>query len=96
MKSAIVFSTFLAVALTSMITNAAAEDTPKWQLALEQQLQSEHQCDLNYLTNLKVQNLGAIRSIEARAHCMNGEAYDIRSLHGSDTFEIRACGITIC
>ena len=96
MKSAIVFSAVLIVVLACMITDAVAEGTPKWQLALQQQLQNEHQCELNYLTNLKVQTLGAIRSIEARAHCMDGEAYDIRSLHGSDMFEIRACGMTIC
>ena len=96
MKPSIVFSALFGLVFATMISNVSAEDIPDWQLALQRQLLSEKQCNLNYLTNLKIQTLGAIKSIEARAHCMNGEAYDVNSMHGTHTFEIRECGITIC
>ena len=96
MKLSVIFGGFLGIALATLVNTAVADETPEWQLALQRQLLSEKQCNLNYLTNLKVQTLGAIKSIEARAHCMNGQAYDIKSMHGTEMFEIRACGITIC
>ncbi len=96
MKPLIVFSVLVGLAFATMINTVSAEDSPEWQLALQRQLLNEKQCNLNYLTNVKIQTLGAIESIEARAHCMNGEAYDVKSMHGTHMFEIRACGITIC
>ncbi|MEM7636192.1 MAG: hypothetical protein AAF299_16625, partial [Pseudomonadota bacterium] len=83
-------------AITSATLPLLAEDIPAWQLALQSQLLTEKQCNLNYLTNVKVQELGAITSVEARAHCVNGQAYDVRSLSGTNKFDIRECGITIC
>ncbi len=96
MKPAIVFSILLGLAFATMIRPSTADDTPAWQLALQQQLLSEKQCNLNYLTNVNVQTLGAIESIQARAHCMNGSAYDVQSMHGTHMFEIRECGMTVC
>jgi hypothetical protein len=96
MKPTTVLGVLLVVAFATMINTVSADESPAWQLALQQQLLSEKQCNLNYLTNVKKQTLGAIESIEARAHCMNGEAYDIKSMHGTQMFEIRECGITIC
>ncbi len=96
MKPSVIFSVMFGTVLTTVISIAAAEDSAEWRLALQQQLLNEKQCELNYLTNLKVQTLGAIESIEARAHCMSGQAYDIKSMHGTNEFEIRECGITVC
>lgn len=96
MKPSIVFSVLLGLAFATMIKTVSADDIPAWQLTLQRQLLNEKQCNLNYLTNVKVQTLGAIESIEARAHCMNGVAYDVQSMHGTPMFEIRECGITIC
>ena len=63
---------------------------------LRAQLLHEHQCNLNYLTNVKVQDLGAVKSVEARAHCVNGQAFDVHSLKGSTKFKIEECGMSIC
>jgi hypothetical protein len=75
---------------------ALAQDTPAWEHALRSQLLAEQQCNLNYLTNVKIQDLGTVQSIEARAHCMNGQAFDVKSLHGTTRFKIEQCGITVC
>ena len=75
MKPSIVFTVLLGLVFATMIKTVLADDIPAWQLALQQQLLSEKQCNLNYLTNVKVQTLGAIESIEARAHCKGGQSY---------------------
>jgi hypothetical protein len=85
-----------ALILPALSSTAAADEPPAWEHALRSQLLVEKQCNLNYLTNVQVQQLGAVKSIEARAHCMNGQAYDVRSLKGSDKFDIKECGISIC
>lgn len=96
MKQLIMTGAMLALVVTAASQSGLAEDVPAWRLALQSQLLAEKQCNLNYLTNLKVQELGAITSVEARAHCVNGQAYDVRSLSGTNEFDIRECGITIC
>lgn len=96
MKHLIGAGAVFALAISTASLPLSAEDIPDWQVALQAQLLAEKQCNLNYMTNVKVQDLGAITSIEARAHCMNGQAYDVRSLKGSNKFDIRECGNTVC
>lgn len=96
MKQLITAGAVLAFAIAAASQPLLAEDIPAWQLALQGQLLAEKQCNLNYLTNVKVQELGAITSVEARAHCVNGQAYDVRSMSGTNKFDIRECGITVC
>ena len=96
MKQLIAASAILAFAITSASQPLLAQDVPAWKLALQDQLLAEKQCNLNYLTNVKVQELGAITSVQARAHCVNGQAFDVRSMSGTNKFDIRECGITIC
>jgi hypothetical protein len=96
MKRSIIRTCILALALGLTSLAATAEDPPAWELSLRVQLLAEQQCNLNYLTNVKVQQLGSIQSIEARAHCMNGQAFDVRSLKGQDRFDIKECGVSVC
>jgi hypothetical protein len=96
MKQLITTGAILAFAIMAASQTLLAEEIPAWQLALQNQLLAEKQCNLNYMTNVKVQELGAITSIEARAHCVNGQAYDVRSISGTNKFDIRECGITVC
>ena len=96
MKQSIILGALFALALSAASQPLLAEDMPAWQIALQGQLLAEKQCNLNYLTNVKVQQLGAITSIEARAHCINGQAYDVRSMSGTTRFDIRECGMTVC
>ncbi len=96
MKQPIILGVLFALALSATGQPLLAEDMPAWQIALQGQLLAEKQCNLNYLTNVKVQELGAITSIEARAHCINGQAYDVRSMSGTTKFDIRECGMTVC
>lgn len=96
MKQLITGSAMLVLAISMASQPLRAEEIPAWQLALQSQLLAEKQCNLNYMTNVKVQELGAITSIEARAHCVNGQAYDVRSMSGTNKFDIRECGMTVC
>lgn len=96
MKQSIILGALFALALSAASQPLLAEDMPAWQIALQGQLLAEKQCNLNYLTNVKVQELGAITSIEARAHCINGQAYDVRSMSGTTKFDIKECGMSVC
>ncbi len=96
MKQSIILGALFALALSATSQPLLAEDMPVWQIALQGQLLAEKQCNLNYLTNVKVQELGAITSIEARAHCINGQAYDVRSMSGTTKFDIKECGMSVC
>lgn len=96
MKHLIAIAAMIALLVSATSQPVLADEIPAWQLALQGQLLAEKQCNLNYLTNLKVQQLGAITSIEARAHCVNGQAFDVRSMSGTNKFDIRECGITVC
>ena len=96
MKNATLWTGIAAVVLGLGGHAALAEDIPVWEHALRAQLLHEHQCNLNYLTNVKVQDLGAVKSVEARAHCVNGQAFDVHSLKGSTKFKIEECGMSIC
>lgn len=96
MKQLIGAGAVIAMTISMASLPLRAEEIPAWQLALQSQLLAEKQCNLNYMTNVKVQELGAITSIEARAHCVNGQAYDVRSMSGTNIFDIRECGITVC
>jgi hypothetical protein len=96
MKQSIILGALFALALSAASQPLLAEDMPAWQIALQGQLLAEKQCNLNYLTNVKVQELGAITSVEARAHCINGQAYDVRSMSGTTKFDIRECGMSVC
>ena len=96
MTQSIILGALFALALSAISQPLLAEDMPAWQIALQGQLLAEKQCNLNYLTNVKVQELGAITSIEARAHCINGQAYDVRSMSGTTKFDIKECGMSVC
>ncbi len=96
MKQSIIFAALFALALSAAGQPLLAEKVPAWQIALQSQLLTEKQCNLNYLTNVKIKDLGAITSIAARAHCINGQAYDVQSMHGTTKFEIRECGMSVC
>ena len=96
MTQSIILGALFALALSAASQPLLAEDMPAWQIALQGQLLAEKQCNLNYLTNVKVQELGAITSVEARAHCINGQAYDVRSMSGTTKFDIRECGMSVC
>lgn len=88
---------FLALALFTMATAAAAQDQPStWRDTLEKQLQREHKCKVMYLTNIKERNEGGRETIEARAHCDDNRAFDVKRLDRNLKFDAQECGPVAC
>jgi len=75
---------------------ARAEDPPIWELALTDQLLREHQCILRFFTDLRVFQEDGHDAIEARVHCDDDRAFDVRTLDSDMEFEIKECGVMQC
>lgn len=73
-----------------------AADTPEWEKALMDQLMKQKQCQLNYLTSLKTYEHPTHKSIEARAHCTDGRAFDVDNQEDPKKFKFHACGPSVC
>ena len=73
-----------------------AAETPEWEKALQVQLMRQEQCQLTYLTNVKTFEQMGYTSVEARAHCADGRAFDIDNREDPEKFNIHACGPTVC
>jgi hypothetical protein len=67
-----------------------------WEVQLQQQLRSEKNCELSYLTNAKAYRRDGRDVVEARAHCADGSAYDVIRRDKPLKFEINACGLQVC
>jgi 23S rRNA-/tRNA-specific pseudouridylate synthase len=88
----------LSTGIISLLTTGAllAAETPEWEKALQDQLMRQQQCQLTYLTNLKTFEQPGHKSVEARAHCTDGRAFDIDNREDPRKFNIRACGPVVC
>lgn len=89
--------TFLAIAGFALATAAAAQDqAPAWRDELERQLLKDHECKVMYLTNIKEQTEGGRETLEARAHCDDNRAFDVRRLDRGLKFDSKECGPVSC
>lgn len=75
--------------------SASAEDPP-WRSILEQQLDKEKGCQVNFLTNIREFELAGEAVIEGRAHCVDGRQFDVTRKKKHLPFEIRLCEPTYC
>jgi hypothetical protein len=75
---------------------ALAQDRPLWQVELEEQLRIDHECVLNYLTNVVEKQVAEQQVILARAHCKDGRAFDVNRSDEFADFDVRACGAQAC
>jgi len=88
---------FLALAVLAVATAAQSQEKPpSWRDALERQLLKEHQCKVMYLTNIKERNEGGREIIEARAHCDDNRAFDVKRLDRNLHFDSKECGPVAC
>ena len=86
----------LAVCLADpLVPTAQAQEQP-WEPSLRQQLLSEKDCELNYLTDIRSFELLGRQTVKARAHCMDKRAYDVTRQGEEDTFKLEACEVVTC
>jgi hypothetical protein len=86
----------LMAALTVATASVAQDQPPSWRNALEQQLLNDHKCKVMYLTNVKERNEGGRETIEARAHCDDTRAFDVKRLDRGLRFDAQECGPVAC
>jgi hypothetical protein len=84
------------VMLATATAAASQAQAPSWRAELEKQLLSKHKCRVVYLTNVKERTEGGRESVEARAHCDDTRAFDVKRLDRGLQFDSQECGPVTC
>ena len=74
----------------------AATILPEWQQTLNSQLMKEDNCEVNFLSNLKVSVVNGQESVQARAHCTDSRTFDVSRTGRDKPFKIEQCGTETC
>ena len=74
----------------------AATILPEWQQTLNSQLMKEENCEVNFLSNLKVSVVNGQESVLARAHCTDKRAFDVSRIGRGKPYKIEQCGTEAC
>ena len=83
------------IVMIAMLTIAASEE-PDWRLELREQIETQEECDLLYITNFRERELGGDTATSGRAHCRDGRNFDFARLKPYLSFEFKACEIQVC
>ena len=92
MKNVVVF---VALGLAAPFLMAATI-LPEWQQTLNSQLMKEENCEVNFLSNLKVSVVNGQESVLARAHCTDKRAFDVSRIGRGKPYKIEQCGTEAC
>lgn len=92
MKNVVVF---VALGLAAPFLMAATI-LPEWQQTLNSQLMKEENCEVNFLSNLKVSVVNGQESVLARAHCTDKRAFDVSRIGRDKPYKIEQCGTEAC
>jgi len=74
----------------------AATTLPEWQHTLNSQLMKEENCEVNFLSNLKVGVVNGQESVRARAHCTDNRTFDVSRTGRDKPYKIEQCGTEAC
>lgn len=83
------------IVMIAMLSVAAAEE-PDWRLELREQIETQENCDVLYITNFRESELGGDTATSGRAHCRDGRNFDFARLKPYLSFEFQACIIQVC
>ncbi len=86
----------LGILLVASAPGVGSAQDPEWRDQLGQQAQSQEQCDVQYLTNIKESEVAGQPSVAARIHCTDGRSFDVTRLGETKAFDIRECQPTAC
>lgn len=84
----------IAICLTVPVL-AAATILPEWQQSLNSQMLSQHDCEVNALSNLHLGVKDGKEFVSARVHCTDKRAFDVTRT-GRDPYKVEACGTATC
>lgn len=75
---------------------SAATILPEWQQSLNAQLLSQHDCEVNYLSNIHLGIKDGKEFVSARAHCTDKRAFDVTRTGRDQPYKVEACGPQTC
>ncbi len=93
---------FIVIALASAVAlpvpQPGAQETfdSVWLEKLNKQLMDEQDCEVAFYVRLNEGELGGRKTMEARAQCEDGRAFDASRVEPEATFTIRACDVQTC
>ena len=79
-------------------SSSAPQDEAKLIDGIEKvaQLMKEENCEVNFLSNLKVSVVNGQESVLARAHCTDKRAFDVSRIGRGKPYKIEQCGTEAC
>jgi hypothetical protein len=86
----------LVLVVLSVPLLAAAVMLPEWQQQLNSQLKKEQNCEVNYLSNLRISAVNGEETVFARAHCMDKRAFDVSRMGPGKPYKIQECTTNAC
>ena len=84
------------VPLALIAMNALAQEDATWREELEYQMFREHDCEVNYLTNVEVKRVDGDAVIYARVHCLDRRAFDVTRARSGTKFKVTECTTEVC
>lgn len=75
---------------------AGATILPEWQRTLNAQMLGKHDCEVNYLSNLRLGVKDGQETVSARVHCMDGRNFDVSRSGGDKPYKVEQCGPVAC
>ena len=78
------------------MTAVAQQTDPVWLVPLEQQMEKEWGCDVNYFLNHQEYQPGNNKIYEAKVQCVDGRQFDASRTGERASFVIRACEPVVC
>jgi|GEM_PF-4727371 len=90
---ALLFTGFLVVLGNG---SALSDGAPLWQLALQQQLRSERDCELLSILHVRQYELAGSHVLEGRVACVDRREFDFSRPQLHSKFKIQLCLPTAC
>lgn len=67
-----------------------------WRAELEAVMFEAHGCEVNYLTNLRVEETDGGEAVFARVHCLDGRSFDVSRAGPDRPFRTEECAVREC
>ena len=67
-----------------------------WEMELRAQLLAEKSCELTLISDLKIGGTEGQETLQGRAHCSNGKAFDFARNDPTAQFQFRSCEVREC
>ena len=71
---------------------AATPALADWQAELRQQIRTDHECEVAFLTQIVERDVEGSRTVMAKVHCEDKRTFDAMRQDDYELFQFRLCG----